>query len=140
MLRTFLAAFLFLYSSIAVAAGGEHAAAEKKAVAAAQTWLAMVDKGEYAASWEASATPMKAAVTVEEWDRAMKGVRAPLGAVGARKMKTATYATTLPGAPDGQYVVITFRTGFAKKKAAIETVTEMIDADGTWRVAGYFIK
>jgi len=29
---------------------------------------------------------------------------------------------------------------FEKKKAAVETVTPMMDRDGTWRVSGYFIK
>jgi len=140
MLRSFVLAFLFLFSSAAFAAGGEHADAEKKALTAAKAWLAMVDKGDYAASWEASASPMKAAVTPEQWDTAMKGVRAPLGALMARKMVTAKYATTLPGAPDGKYVVITFKTRFANKKAAVETVTPMIDTDGTWHVSGYFIK
>jgi len=33
-----------------------------------------------------------------------------------------------------------FDTSFANKKAAIETVTPMLDTDGTWRVAGYYIK
>ncbi|MDP2308797.1 MAG: DUF4019 domain-containing protein [Pseudomonadota bacterium] len=140
MLRSFLVAVLFLFSSAAFAAGGEHADAEKKAVTAAKAWLAMVDNGDYAASWAASATPMKTAVTLEDWDRAMKGVRAPLGAMLVRKLATATYATTLPGAPDGQYVVITFKTRFANKKAAVETVTPMIDTDGTWHVSGYFIR
>jgi hypothetical protein len=32
--------------------------------------------------------------------------------VNARSMVTATYATTLPGAPDGEYVVIRFDTSF----------------------------
>ena len=55
-------------------------------------------------------------------------------------MKTATYKTSLPGAPDGEYVVIQFDTSFENKKAAIETVTPMMDQDGTWRVSGYYIK
>jgi hypothetical protein len=45
-----------------------------------------------------------------------------------------------PGAPDGKYVVIRYETSFRNKKAATETVTPMLDADGRWRVSGYFIK
>jgi hypothetical protein len=47
---------------------------------------------------------------------------------------------SLPGAPDGEYVVIQFATSFENKKSAIETVTPMLDSDGEWRVSGYFIK
>lgn len=140
MLRTLLAAFLFLYASAASAAGTDHAEAEKQAGAAAKAWLAMVDTAAYAPSWEASATPMKAAVTLQEWERSMKAVREPLGAVKARKLASAVYTTTLPGAPDGEYVVLTFHTRFAKKRRAVETVTPLLDTDGKWHVGGYFIK
>ena len=61
-------------------------------------------------------------------------------ALVSRRVKTARYATSLPGAPDGQYVVIQYRTSFANKKSAIETVTPMRDSDGQWRVSGYYIR
>jgi hypothetical protein len=60
--------------------------------------------------------------------------------VKARKVKSATFTRTLPGAPDGEYVVIQFESQFENKAAAIETVTPMHDKDGVWRVSGYFIK
>jgi len=47
--------------------------------------------------------------------------------------------TSLPGAPDGQYVVLRFETSFDNKAKAIETVTPMLD-DGTWRVSGYYVQ
>lgn len=56
-------------------------------------------------------------------------------------MKGATYATKLPGAPDGEYVVIQYKASFANKESAVETITPMKEADGTtWHVSGYFIK
>jgi hypothetical protein len=55
-------------------------------------------------------------------------------------MRTKNYKTSLPGAPDGEYVVIQFGTSFENKKTAIETVTPMLDKDGKWRVSGYYIK
>ena len=57
-----------------------------------------------------------------------------------RSVKSKQYATSLPGAPDGEYVVIQYETSFEKKKSAIETVTPMLDKDGKWRVSGYYIK
>jgi hypothetical protein len=57
-----------------------------------------------------------------------------------REIKSTQYTTTVPGAPDGQYVIIQYETSFENKKVAVETVTPMLDKDGTWRVSGYYIK
>ncbi|MGC4121101.1 MAG: DUF4019 domain-containing protein [Myxococcales bacterium] len=113
---------------------------EKAAVAAAEAWLKLVDYGKYAGSWKEAATFFKGAMKSEQWEQALTGVRKPLGKVGSRKVKTTKYLTSVPGAPDGEYVVIEFDTSFAEKKAAVETVTPMMDKDGKWRVSGYFIK
>lgn len=113
---------------------------EKTAIASAEKWLTIVDQGKYMASWEASSEYFKQALTQDQWEQALRPVRGPLGKLISRKVKSATYTTSLPGAPDGQYVVIQFNTSFENKKAAIETVTPMMDKDGKWRVAGYYIK
>ena len=70
----------------------------------------------------------------------MQAARKPLGKLILRKVQTKIYKTALPGAPDGEYVVIQFETSFENKKTAIETVTPMMDKDGKWRVSGYYIK
>jgi len=113
---------------------------EKIAVAGAEKWLGIVDEGKYAESWKEAAEYFRNAVKEDSWEQAVQTVRKPLGKLISRKVKTATYKTALPGAPDGQYVVIEFETSFENKKSAIETVTPMMEKDGTWRVSGYFIK
>ncbi len=113
---------------------------EKAAVAAAEKWVVLVDGGKYAESWKDAATYFKNAVKQEQWEQAVQAVRNPLGKLVSRKVKSSTYKTALPGAPDGEYVVITFETAFENKKTAIETVTPMMDKDSKWRVSGYFIK
>jgi Protein of unknown function (DUF4019) len=119
-------------------------AADSDAVAQAQVaakgWLGLTDSSKYGQSWDDAASFFKAAITRADWEKAVKGVRSPLGAVKARKVKSATFTRTLPGAPDGEYVVIQFESQFENKAAAIETVTPTHDKDGTWRVSGYFIK
>lgn len=116
------------------------AAKEAAAVAAAKTWLALIDNAEYGESWETAASYFKGAITKERWQQSLTAVRKPLGALVSRDLKSKTYAQSLPGAPDGEYVVIQFNTSFENKKSAIETVTPMLDADGIWRVSGYYIK
>jgi len=112
----------------------------KEATRVAEAWLALVDAGDYDKSWDQAAALFKQAVTREQWAGAAAAVRQPLGRKVSRKLKSAQYAETLPGAPDGQYVVIQFETVFAQKKQAVETVTPMRDADGRWRVSGYYVK
>jgi hypothetical protein len=50
------------------------------------------------------------------------------------------HTTSVPGAPDGNYVVMQFATRFENKQAATETVTVLQEQDGTWEAAGYYIK
>ncbi|MEI8340580.1 MAG: DUF4019 domain-containing protein [Verrucomicrobiota bacterium] len=133
-----------LFAFIAVSAGLLFAAGkpeeEKEAQKSAEQWLALVDAGKYAESWQTAAEYFKTAVPQDHWEQSLNAVRKPLGNLVSRKLKNAKYATSLPGAPDGQYVVLQFDTSFTNKMSAIETVTPMMDKDGKWRVSGYFIK
>ena len=113
---------------------------EDQAVKAAQEWLAVVDAGDYGTSWDQAAQLFKKSVTKEQWEQMLSAVRPALGAVVSRNVTSAVYSTTLPGAPDGEYVVIQFETSFANKKSAVETLTPMKDPDGAWRVSGYYVK
>ncbi len=134
--------FLILLVCTLVFSQGVNAdrAAEEAAVTASQAWLALVDQGNYSGSWEEAAEYFRAAVTVEQWQRSMRAFREPLGRVVSRKLKSKHYTNTLPGAPDGEYVVIQYQTSFENKKSAIETITPMLDKDAKWRVSGYYIK
>ena len=113
---------------------------EKDALKAAESWLGLVDAGEYGTSWDQSSELFKAAVSKEQWEQALNSARKPLGELIGRTVISTKYATSLPGAPDGEYVVIQFTTRFTNKKSAIETVTPMKDPDGAWRVSGYYVK
>ena len=119
---------------------GDNTGKEKAAVVAAEKWLTMVDEGKYAESWKEAAEYFKAAVKQEQWKQLLQAGRKPLGKLVSRKAKSVNYKISLPGAPDGEYVVIQFKTSFENKKIGIETVTPMMDKDGKWRVSGYYIK
>jgi len=108
--------------------------AEDAAVASSQKWLSLVDTGKYAEIWDEAAGYFKNAVPKQKWLESMEAFRKPLGKLISRKLKSKQYATTLPGAPDGEYVVIQYETSFENKMSATETITPMLDKDGTWRV------
>lgn len=109
-------------------------------IAAAKAWLAVVDAGRYGDSWEQACAYFRNAVPKQQWEQQAAGVRGPLGKVLSRELDSAEYTTKLPGAPDGEYVVIQYKTKFENKASAIETVTPMRDPDGAFRVSGYYIR
>jgi hypothetical protein len=131
-----LAVVAIVMASLLMAQDKNTEAAEK----GSESWLAVVDKADYAGSYDQAASLFKQHVTKEEWAHMVKPVREPLGRVVSRKVQSAQYTTSLPGAPDGQYVVIQYDTSFENKKSAVETVVPMLDKDGQWRVSGYTIK
>lgn len=129
---------MFLLASRVVVIAG-HPEKEGAAVSAAEKWLVMIDEGKYSQSWREAASYFRNAVKQEQWEQSLQAYRKPLGKLISRKVTSRAYKTSLPGAPDGEYVVIQFETSFENKKRSIETITPMID-DGKWRVSGYYIK
>ena len=115
------------------------AGVDKAAISSAEAWLNAIDAGRYSESWKGAAPFFQGAVTEKGWTKSMESFRKPLGSLISRKLKSARPMTELPGAPDGQYVVMQFNTSFANKKSAMETVTFMLEKDGQWRAAGYYI-
>lgn len=133
-----LAATLLVLAALSAAAVDSDPTAQAKV--AAKSWLNLTDSGKYGQSWDEASSFFKASISKAVWEQAVSSVRSPLGALKARKVISATFTRTLPGAPEGEYVVIQYASEFANKSGAIETVTPMRDKDGIWRVSGYFIK
>jgi hypothetical protein len=113
---------------------------EAAAQAAALTWLRLLDAGDYAQSWATASEYFRNAIPRSDWVTKASRRRDPLGSVKSRQLLSARYERSLPGVPDGEYVVIQFATSFEKKATATETVTPMKDGDGQWRVSGYYIR
>lgn len=113
--------------------------AEAKAFDATGPWLELVDQEMYAESWEKAAGLFKGAVTQKQWLRTMQAIRKPFGKNISRELRSVSYHTSLPGVPDGKYVVIKYKSSFESKRKAIETITPMLDNDGKWRVSGYYM-
>jgi len=113
---------------------------ETEALMAASEWLSAIDGGNYADSWDDTSKYFQNSVEKNKWNDTLVAFRKPLGDVLSRKVTSKKYTTELPDAPDGEYVVIQYDTSFKNKASAVETVTPVLDEEGTWRVAGYFIK
>jgi hypothetical protein len=151
------ARYLFALAATALAAGCASTDASKKteasarpvldpaveaATAVAGQWLAEVDRGDLSGSWEHIASASQQMVPKVAWIDSVMKVREPLGQP-SRKLAGATFTRSIPGAPDGEYVIVQYTTHFdklPKDQVGVETVTPMRDKDGNWRVSGYYIK
>lgn len=135
------AAAILLSTAVLVqpARAQDTAATTQAATKVAESWLTLTDTGNYAESWKQGAALFRGAVTQERWAEALRAARGPLGAVKSRTLARTHYTRTLPGMPEGEYVLIQYQTEFAGRSAT-ETVVPMREADGSWRVSGYVVQ
>ncbi len=110
------------------------AAPDAAVLDAARTWLALLDEGRWDESYRMTGTSFRKLNTAQIWAATSEKVRAPLGTVISR---TLVSQENLPAPPAG-YEVVKFRTRFANKAEAVETVT-LDREDGGWRVVGVTI-
>jgi hypothetical protein len=104
-------------------------------VDAARQWLVLVDQGRWDDSYRGTGTAFQKLNTAEVWAATSEKVRVPLGAVLSR---TFLSQQDLPAPPAG-YQVVKFRTRFANKADAIETVS-LEREGGAWRIVGVTIE
>ncbi|MEA2559436.1 MAG: hypothetical protein QOH06_940 [Acidobacteriota bacterium] len=117
-------------------APGNNDAQLRAAIGVAQQWLAFVDQGQYAESWSATGSLFQSNMQQPQWVQTLTGARTPLGTVVSREVAGSEIRSSLPGAPAGQYALVSFATNFQNKPDIIETIT-MMDESGTWKVVGY---
>lgn len=113
---------------------------QAEAISAAEEWLALIEQNEYGKSWDKAAKVFRDAIPREHWIASMKSIREPLGKTLSREFQSASYHTTLLGAPDGKYLVIQYTSSFEKQEAVLETITPAMNEKGIWQVSGYYIK
>ncbi len=116
-----------------------HHAAEKNILDVAQAWLELVDHQKYTESWEETAEYFKSIATKQDWQDMMSILRKPLGTIISRELMFQECMTSIPNAPDGEYVVLSYNTSFKNKKPAIETITFVVSKDNSWGVIGYHV-
>jgi tRNA A-37 threonylcarbamoyl transferase component Bud32/TM2 domain-containing membrane protein YozV len=130
---------------------------DSPAVSAAKKWLPLIDAGDYAESWQGTATFVQGKKTEADWSNYLNTNRTALGKLISRQLVASIPLTSSNGvptspavsgpitasppiAPDGPYVFMRFQSSFAEKKDAKEDVTFSLEKDGQWRAVSYFIK
>ena len=107
------------------------ARADSSSASIFEAWLAIMDGGNYAQSWEMAAASFRHSISKEEWVGRLEKVRRPLGKVLSRKL-----SSTKPAA-FGRHMEAKFATSFDGLSAATETVTLAVQPHGEWKAIGY---
>ena len=129
-----LAALTSLTGGAETAASAPAASASEIAVvAASRQWMALLDAGNWEQSYQDTSKAFRSANTLQKWADVSRQVRTPLGAMQSRELVTVDFAPT----PQG-YWIIKFRSDYADKPGAIETLS-LVNEDGSWKVAGIVI-
>ena len=122
-------------ASTQASAPASAATTNAEVVRSAEQFLALLDQGRWDESYRATGSAFRKQNTLQVWASVSEQVRPPLGAVVTRNFLS---QQDLPAPPRG-YEVVKFRTAFANKATAVETVT-LEREDGTWRVVGVTIE
>ncbi|HEY1661767.1 MAG TPA: DUF4019 domain-containing protein [Verrucomicrobiae bacterium] len=119
---------------------GQSPVVEAPAIPGVQNWLALMDSGDYAQSWDTAGDSFHSTVTKDDWISLAGKVRQPLGSVVSREKISGQPSSTFPGMPDGSYFVEQFATSFTGLASAVETVTFSLEKDGQWKAVAYLIR
>jgi hypothetical protein len=95
----------------------------------ARQWLVLVDDKNFAESWKDAGKAFQNRQTIDAWASDAGAKRVPLGAVASRDLKSIDVSRN-------NVAVIRYDTVFARKAAAVETVTLTFENDG-WAVTDY---
>jgi hypothetical protein len=120
-------------------AADPHTAEEQAAERQALGFLGYLDHGRFADSYAYTGMLIRAQLDRDAYAKQLEKARTGVGALLSRELIDAGYTTTVPGAPEGQYVVLDYGASFANRQQAVETLT-LAFAKGYWRVSGYYIK
>jgi hypothetical protein len=102
-------------------------------------WLAQLDAGQYAESYDATGPYFHSVLTKDQWIAIIKKYKEDLGAPTARGKATMSRVSQLPNLPSGDYMVIEMDTTFAIKGRTKEYVILMHEND-EWKPVTYFVK
>ena len=116
-----------------------HAADELAAQRQALGFLGYLDQGRYADSYAYTGMLIRTQFDREAFSTEIQKTRVNTGALQSRELIDSSYTTTLPDAPEGQYVVLHYHVSFANRQDAVETLT-LAFTKGYWRIVGYYIK
>lgn len=147
MLRS---AWLGIVLSVAVVSSGvaqEAATPDSLTVAegqaaqeAADAWLVPVDSMDYRTSYQQASPLLQEQTSETQWVQTLRTTFGAMGSFISRAPQGREFRTALPGAPEGEYVIVTYNSRYTQAEDAVETVVMAKSATGEWQTAGYDVR
>ncbi len=104
----------------------------------AKQWLTLVDDKNYGDAYTQMSAATRAKTPEGPWEGRMMTNRGSLGAMASRNIKDINMTRLRSGMSDGQTAIVRFDSSFAKRAAAVESVT-LVSEKGAWSVVSYSI-
>ena len=111
---------------------------EEAARQSVDTWLSLLDAGNYAEAYDATGSFFRESVTAEEFGSTMEERQAILGAFESRTLSSTRRLATVPDAPPGDYFLFEFDGVYELRPEARERVTAVSESDD-WPVVGIYL-
>ncbi len=112
----------FLLVTLAATSVWAQSLPHEKLVVKASRQLALLDKGQYEEAWFSMSEMFRGLNDKNHWEKSQQTIRDAYGALLARQVSRTSFRQTYKNSPDGQYVIIQFKTVFLHKASAVETV------------------
>lgn len=113
---------------------------DKAAESLALNFIGLVDAGKVDKTWEYTASVVRNRLARSAWEENIAATRKVFGSNLKRKYLAHRHFDRLPEAPDGDYLIVVYRSAFERKADCAESVTLARESNGKWRVAGYFVR
>jgi hypothetical protein len=128
-------AFVMAAAGLYAQTSAEDQAAQRQALG----FLGYLDSGRFADSYAYTGSLMRSQLDREAYAAKVQSSRASIGTLQGRELIDAIPEQMVPGAPEGQYIVLHYHANFSNFSDAVETVT-LAFSKGYWRIVGYYIK
>ncbi len=122
---------------LVAACSGDEIDTDNSPLSAAEAFLSLIDKGNYAESWAEASPWLRANVDANEWAEHAGAYRQPLGNISDRELNSIEFQDSLEDMPAGEYAFVVFDTSLADDGSTIEMVGLKRDEESVWRVIGY---
>ncbi len=88
----------------------------------AARYLELLDQYRYEEAWQEMSTLFQALGNQNQWQRRQKTIRSTYGSLASRQFYRIDYRQSYSLSPDGQYVIVQFKSSYQNKAETIETV------------------
>ncbi len=107
---------------------------------AAESFLELVDAGNYAQAWWEGSELLHLIEPLDQWVAAQRVGRELFGELRERSVKGVASRSYMPRLPDGEYGIYSFDVRYENKSKGLELLVLNKDIYGVWRVVSYRLR